>query len=241
MITQAGGLLWKYAFPGAEALGALPPKSARFRYGVPHPSSPYRRRQGFEEKWRAIEAGYEVSPADCPAIRSVSRFGWILRCPGTVNASRAAGTAAVRSFGEGYAEYGKSALRGDTWPNSDSGLVVSWIAGSEYIKVHTGIVVLFPARWMLYQGPLPNAGLQDKPLPVMAGMETFKSSRTVIIDGQPMCVASMNAILHLPPRGGTLSIHRGEPLLWIFPVPMRPSLQFIPAGQPYDSQGIRAL
>lgn len=232
MITQVVTLFWKYAFPEAEAVGALPPEPAQFSYGTPDPSSPYSKKQEYEKKWRSIEAGYEVVPADCPAIRSISRFGWVLRCPGTVNASRAKGKLTVRRFGEGYAEYGQSILGGDAWPNSDSGLVASWIAGSEYIKIHTGIVVLFPAGWMLYQGPLPNRELQGTPLPVMTGTESFKSQRSVVINEMRMCVSSMNAILRLPPEGNTLSIRRGEPLLWIFPVPIKASSRLVPCSSP---------
>lgn len=211
-------LRWRFA-AGAPAW-ALPPEPASFDFGVWSRHSPFRQRS-FVDRWRAIEDGYQTVPADCPPVRALSRYGFVAHCPGHVTLRRLTVEAQERHFAPGRAAFGRSEIVGDAWPGSDSGLVASWILGSEFVKVHTGIDILFPRGVWLFQGPLPNASLsrgQYDP-DVMAAVEGPSMSRTIQQDGQAWTISPLTIIVRVPASGDVVTIERGQPLAWLFPVP----------------------
>jgi hypothetical protein len=223
-----GTLLWSYETAACESAGALPPESMRLHYGERDPQSPYSSRD-YATIWRAIENGYQVKPSDCPPIRLIARYGVIVRCPGTVVLRRLERRASVREFEPGCARFGIAEVAGDTWPVGDSGFVASWIAGSEFVKIQTGIVMFFPKRYCLYQGPLPNRTLiRDADAEVMAGVEYAVPSRIRTIDARRYGVADMNVIVRLPPAGTELRLPRGAALAWVCPLLPVSSVRIMP-------------
>lgn len=212
-------LYWRYRSDAHKAAGALVPEILRLELGRQDHDSPFRTGNDVEVD-RAIHRGYRVKPSDCPAIRNISRFGYFVRCPGSVQIERQETYARERELRPGSARFGYAVLRGDTWPGSDSDLIVSWITGSEYVKIQTGIDVLFPCEHQLYQGPLPNADLMtNSTLPVAAGLEYFTRSRSTSVNGDVFGVANLNILIRLPPVGKTWTIERGQPIAWFFDLP----------------------
>jgi hypothetical protein len=211
-------LHWLYETDACRDAGARPPERMRLPYGDRDQESPFNSRD-YAIIWRAIEAGYEVKPHHCPPVRVISRYGILLRCPGAVYARRLAERTAAREFSESRARYGIVEVAGDLWPIGDSGFIASWIAGSEFVKVQTGISILFPADWCLYQGPIPNQTLLDgSGVEVMAGIEYAVDKRTREMGGVRYGVANMNVIVRLPPIGAALELSSGTPLAWAFPL-----------------------
>lgn len=225
-------LYWSYEAEACRAAGALPPERMQLPYGVRDRASPFGTRD-YATIWRAIERGYEVKPGDCPPVRLISRYGVVVRCPGRVRARRLPERSATRSFSEEHARFGIIEVGGDAWPVGDSGFVASWIAGSEFIKVQTGIGIHFPADGYLYQGPIPNRGLvDDSPVEVMAGMEYVNDNRVREIAGRRYGLAHMNVIVRLPPADRVLELSRGTPLAWVFPVHASSQVQLSALGDP---------
>jgi hypothetical protein len=215
-------LLW-YFDNGAQEAGALPPEPLGTSFSRVPSDSPIRGTD-FASMWRAIEAGYQTQPADCPPVRLLGRYGYAVRCPGRVEARRLSERREERLLGPGHAAFGLADLRGDAWCLSDSGLVASWISGSEFIKVLTGVKVLCPEHLVLYQGPLPNASLLGDGPQALAGMEFFNHRRSRVLDGVRYGVCSINVVFRLPPEGERLLLERGALLAWLFPVLPRTEL-----------------
>jgi hypothetical protein len=216
-------LRWTYESELHERAGALPPVRMELDYGRQDPASPYRARE-YTARWRAIEAGYRVEPSDCPPVRYTSRYGVCIRCPAEVWFRRADAPRAERVFADGWAGFGLAEVGGVEWPRSDSGFVASWIAGSEYVKLQTGLRVYYDADACLFQGPLPNPQLLGADeLEVMTGIEPAGRARRTVVDGREHGICDVNLICRLPPPGRTIELARGMPLAWIFEVP--------PAGQ----------
>lgn len=211
-------LRWAYESELHERAGALPPVRMELAYGRQDPASPYRARE-YTARWRAIEAGYRVEPSDCPPVRYTSRYGVCIRCPADTWFRRAAAPRDERRFEDELAAFGLAEVGGAPWPRSDSGFVASWIAGSEYVKVQTGLRVYYDADACLFQGPLPNPQLLDVgDLEVMTGIEPPARTRRTVIDGRDHGVCDVNLICRLPPPGRTITLARGTPLAWVFEV-----------------------
>ncbi len=211
-------LYWSFESDAVREAGAIPPEPLQMPYGKRSADSPFRRR-GFETRWRALEAGYRVQPADCPPVRAIATYGLGIRCPGRISYARRSEWAHERTIDGQEAAFGLVRVRGDRWPGTDSGLIASWIAGSEFVKIHSGIRVHFPQDMFLYQGPLPNATLADAPWDVMAGLEYAVSSTSMAIDGVVHGSAALNVIARLPPGDIEVTIEKGQLIGWVFAVP----------------------
>jgi hypothetical protein len=130
-----------------------------------------------------------------------------------------------REYDDDSSGYGWCRVSGDRWPEGDSGYVASWISGSEFVKIQVGITVLYPTRFMLYEGPLPNLALTDAPealSSVMAGLNYPRAEATELIDGQPHSRAVMNVIMRIPQHPGRrVELSTGQPLAWFMLVPKK--------------------
>ncbi len=219
---MADVLHWDYESELHEQAGALPPLRMDLDYGRQAAVSPFRDRD-YTARWRAVERGYRVEPADCPPIRFTSRYGVCVRCPAAVWFRRAAEPRDERVFEDDWAGYGLAEIGGASWPRSDSGFVASWIAGSEYVKLQTGLRVFYPADGCLFQGPLPNPQLLDGPAAeIMTAIEPPSRSRRVGVGGRECGVADLNLICRLPPAGEMVTLAAGTPIAWVFAVPPAP-------------------
>ena len=209
-------LFWAYENARVRDAGTLPPEPLDLAYGTPA-GPPVRDLQ------RAAALGRPVTPADCGPVRVISRYGFVVRCPARTVLRRAEHPVGERVFTDTSACYGHAEVGGDPWPAGDSGFVASWISGSEYVKIQTGIMIFFPPDMYLYQGPLPNTQLLDHATAeVMAGLEYPSKDRVwTRDDGDSLAWSSINVIVRLPPPGRALQIDSGAPLAWVFPVPSR--------------------
>lgn len=225
MASQEGiHLFWGYKEETFRDFGALPPEPLNLPYSKRSMDSPFFSGD-FSTVWRAIEAGYTVKPSDCPPMRFTAKYGYAIRCPGAVTIRRLPQRLNCRVFEEDKARYGIAEVGGGKWPCSDSGFIASWIAGSEFVKIQTGIDFFFPASCCLYQGPLPNRTLFDyKKIEIMAGIEYAKGNRSRVLHDRSYGIANLNVIIRLPPLGETLHIDRGQLLSWVFPVPLKKSI-----------------
>lgn len=212
-------LYWDYETPESRTAGAIAPERLSLAYGERAPDSPYADKS-YASRWRAIEEGYVTQPGDCPPVRLIAHYGYAVRCPGKVRLRRLEQRLGSRDFKLDCARFGIAEVGGDIWPQSDSGFIASWIAGSEFVKIQTGIVVYFRADHYLYQGPLPNTALSNLlNVEVMAGLEQAVESRRVNINGNQYGYAQLNIIVRLPPVGSMCEIETGDLLAWFFPVP----------------------
>jgi hypothetical protein len=230
-------LLWAYENAAARDAGALPPIAF---------DAPYGRRTEPPSKdiQRAAALGRPVTPADCGPVRVIAQYGFAVRCPGRVTLRRAAQPTSEREFTDSTASYGQAVIGGSPWPTGDTGFVASWISGSEYVKIQTGIMLFFPRDVYLYQGPLPNSQLlPGPPVDVMAGMEYPSRDRQWLMGDTQLAWSSLNFIVRLPPVGETVRIEPGQPLGWIFPVLPRAALtlgRFTPEPQTTTESGDHA-
>lgn len=211
-------LFWAFENSAVRDAGALPPVHLELDYGLRH-GSPLRNLQ------RAAAPGRPVTPADCGPVRVIARYGFAVRCPGRVILRRSEHRRTERLHTPEVAAFGLAEIRGDRWPVGDSGFVASWISGSEYVKIQTGVLFFFPREMYLYQGPLPNAQLVDGlSVEVMAGLEYASKDR--LWPDQDGCLgwASINVIARLPALGRTVELAAGAPLCWVFPVSARSAL-----------------
>jgi hypothetical protein len=219
-------LLWDYADGSARASGALPPERMRLPSARMSEGSPFRRGSDssnrnaddrFTDIWRAIEHGYVVSPGDCPAVRALSCHGFVVRCPGLVVARRIAPPVRYRKISQEHSRFGEVEVSGTPWPGTDSGHIASWIAGSGFVKVHSGISVFFPADHLLYQGPPPDYNGRAA-IACVPGLERADPRHTIFVRGQKHGVAELNMIFALPPLGEHLRIARGTVIGWFIPI-----------------------
>lgn len=217
-------LYWDYENAECLAAGAIPPESLALPYGKQSRNSPFTSKD-YVTIWRAIESGYLTQPGDCPPIRLIANYGFSVRCPGKVFMRRLPERIRLRKFESDRALFGVAEIGGDHWPKSDSGFIASWIAGSEFVKIQTGIRIFFPAEHYLYQGPLPNVVLfQESSLDIMAGIEYAAEKRMTEINGRQYGVANLNTIARLPTVGNTVNLKRGDLLSWFFVVSTKKSL-----------------
>jgi len=221
-------LYWSYASETCRQAGALPPESLALPYGRRSDTSPFGRKD-YADVWRTLEAGYETQPGDCPPIRLIAHYGFVVLCPEQVVLRRLEERAHERLIEPGRARFGWADIGGSSWPHSDSGLVASWIAGSEYVKIQTGIVVYYPKRYYLYQGPLPNHDLLPSSTPqIMAGLDYAMPQRATTIEGESYAMADINVIVRLPEVGMVVQVEKGEALVWLLPVPHKGILHLEP-------------
>jgi hypothetical protein len=212
-------LFWAYENARVRDAGALPPEPLDLAYGSPDGPPP-------QDLQRAAALGRPVTPADCGPVRVISRYGFAVRCPRRTVLRRAARPVRERIFTDSTASYGHVEVCGDPWPTGDSGFVASWISGSEYVKLQTGVMIFFPSDMYLYQGPLPNSQLLDNATAdVMAGLEYPGKERLRAYEGGSLAWSSINVIARLPPLGCELRIDAGDPLAWVFPVPSRTAVR----------------
>ena len=211
-------LYWAFDSARSRDAGALPPRQLDIGFG--------RRRDKLcgPDLQRAYSArGRSVEPSDCGPVRLVSGYGHAVRASGRVVVSREDPPRRWRDHTPTSSAFGSLRVSGASWHGSESGFVASWIAGSEYVKIFTGLLVFFPHRHVLVQGPLPNPGLSvdepdwaSPPLEVMTGIEYYTPRRSRLIDGVPHGVAAMNVIARLPPGTAEVVLDHGQVLGWFF-------------------------
>jgi hypothetical protein len=222
-------LYWAYDSARSRDAGAIEPQQLSSGFG--------QRRDGltgFDLQRAYSSSGRAVEPSDCGPVRLVARYGYAVRAPGRVVASREDQPLRWREHSATSAAFGPVRVSGDAWHGTESEFVASWIAGSEYLKISTGLLVFFPHRHVLVQGPLPNPGLSSDdpdwsppPLEVMTGVEYYTPRRSRLINGAPYGMAAMNVIARIPPGESKVEFDRGQVLGWFF-------LGLAPADQELD-------
>jgi hypothetical protein len=218
---------WSYLSAEHAAAGARPPRPMAGEPPLVRSLPPSAR--GFARRWRLIESGVPAVPGDCPAIRGAAAYGWAILAPGAVTIERMRERLVERQIGEGAAAYGHAGLRGDQWPGSDSGLVASWISGSDYVKVQTGIVIHYARDQAVFQGPLPFGRIENKALNplVTTGIERGKNRGK-----GHRC--ELNVIVRLPSDGECVHIACGQAIGWFFLVAMHQRAD--PAERPLEDR-----
>lgn len=219
---MVGKVYWAYETIEAKDKGAIPPASHYASYSI-------RENPRSKNLIREEALGRKIVPSDCGPMRVIGHYGFIVKSPGNVTIKRNLERERLKKFENNHASYGYANITGDTWPFTESGLVASWISGSEYVKIHTGIVVFFDSDAYLFQGPIPNKNHPRSKFQVMAGIEYGSRQDKYTINGKEMFMAYLNVIIKIPPLGESINISRGEELLWFYPVlkPKELSLQKI--------------
>lgn len=209
-------LFWTFASADFAVAGALPPEPCDFSYGRPRRESPYLSRSEYGAKWQALEAGFRVEPSDCPPMRAMARTGFLFRCPRFVEIEGQS-FQADRQFEAGSSRHAAMRIRGESWPRSDSGYVASWIAGSVYLKIQTGILLICPRETSLLQGPIPNADLEPASLHLRGyfAIEHFNQNRAVRLKDREYYAVEMNFIYRVPNIGEAIKIDTGTPVGWV--------------------------
>lgn len=211
-------LYWKFTNQKYQSVGAIAPEKLDLTYGKQAKDSPFKK-EDFVKVWRAIESGYETQPSDCSAIRLISRYGYLVRNPADVYIKFISERVKHKEITPESIKFGHVEISGASWPNSESGYAASWIKGSRYIKIETGITILYPSTYYLFQGPMPNNTLTaDCNFEVMSGIENLKRTENYLINNSSYYYADMNAIIKLPVDDETLFIKKGTPLIWFFPM-----------------------
>jgi hypothetical protein len=211
-------MYWAFDNLESKRAGAFPPEPLDLPYG--HRPAGARRLRGAELQRAYTATGREVHPSDCGPIRMIARFGHVVRAPGRVVIQRESPPRKWRDFQDDSSAYGAVRVSGDPWHGSESGFVAGWISGSEYVKINTGILVLFPRSDVLHQGPVPNRQLVDDPdfasarLDVMSGCEYFVPDRSRVVDGSPYGIAAINVIARAPRGDEVVEIRKGQIIAW---------------------------
>lgn len=211
-------MFWAFDNIKSKDAGAYPPEPASLPYGQPDENSG--RLRGSELQREYVRSGREVGPTDCGPVRLLSRFGHIVRSPGHIVLQREEPQLKWRDFQATSSGYGPVRVGGSPWHGTESGFVASWVAGSEYVKLTTGLLVFFPKGQLLYQGPVPNRQLitdqqyAPKQLDIMAGLEYFDSERSREIEGERYGMAAINMIVRLPQHTCPIEVREGQILGW---------------------------
>lgn len=225
-------MYWAFDNPTSKQAGAYPPEPMNLPYG--HRAADTGRLRGTDLQRAYTLSGREVRPSDCGPIRVISRFGHLVRAPGRIVIQREEPARKWRDFQETSSAYGPVRIGGDPWHGTESGFVASWIAGSEYIKISTGILVFFPQHHLLYQGPVPNRQLVDdctvatENLDVMTGLEYYNPARSRVLDDQPHGIAALNIIVRAPLDGALVEVDRGQVIGWFHLTASPPSQSLEP-------------
>lgn len=223
-------MYWAFDNARSKQAGAYPPEPLDLAYG--HRAEGASAPRGPELQRAYTLSAREVGPSDCGPMRVISRFGNVVRAPGAITVGREKPARKWRDFQDDSSAYGAVRVSGDPWHGTESGFVASWVAGSEYVKISTGIIVFFPKGHFLYQGPVPNRQLVDdlgvasEQLDVMSGLEYFVPARSREIDGQMYGIAALNVIARAPWNGSTVEVSRGEIIGW-FHLVAPPTIQNI--------------
>jgi hypothetical protein len=212
-------LYWTYLSSAHKTAGALSPTACDFAYGRFDRMSPYAKHSDYVERSRAVESGYQVQPSDCPPMRAMAKTGLIFRCPSLVEAEGIE-YRSDRQFDDQSSSHGALRLRGVPWPGSDSGYAASWISGSQFMKIQTGIVVICPRELGLFQGPVPNSDLMPDCLQLTgySAIEYYSSRRRVLRQGNEYFAVEMNFIYKAPDKGCHVEIRPGTPIGWALPL-----------------------
>lgn len=212
-------LYWTYLSPAHKAAGAMSPTTCDFPYGRFDPLSPYARRLDYVERSRAIESSYKVQPSDCPPMRAMAKTGLIFRCPSLVEAEGIQ-YRSDKEFSDHSSSHGALRVSGTPWPGSDSGYAASWISGSQFMKVQTGIILICPRGLGLFQGPIPNADLISDCLRLTgySAIEYYSSRRRFLNMGDEYFTVEMNFIYKAPETGCRIEIKPGTPIGWALPL-----------------------
>lgn len=211
-------LFWAFDSARSRDAGALPPESFTPGFGRREDAL-----SGTDLQRAFATRGREVRPSDCGPIRLVARYGNVVRAPGRVVVGRQDPPSRWREHRDDVSSFGPVRVSGDPWHGSESGFVGSWIAGSEYVKISTGVLVFFPRSAVLIQGPLPNPGLDvgdpywsPPALDVMTGVEYYTPRRSRIIGDEVYGAAAMNIIARVPSGADEVTLERGQVLGWFF-------------------------
>jgi hypothetical protein len=212
-------LYWTFLSQAHKTAGALSPTACDFEYGRLDTNSPHARHLDYVDRNRAIESGYQVQPSDCPPMRAMARTGLLFRCPSFVEAERIH-FRKDRGFDDQSSSHGALRVKGAPWPGSDSGYVASWISGSQYMKIQTGIVLICPRRLGLLQGPIPNGDLISNSLQLTgySAIEYYSSRRRFVYLQDEYFVVEMNFIYKVPDWGYRVEIQPGSPIGWALPM-----------------------
>lgn len=212
-------LFWRFRDTVSASLTRYPPEQLDLPYGKPVENSPFRTRE-YQVIHKGLHDGYETQPSDCPAIRAISKHGILIRNPGEVRACLLPRRLRFPVFENDWAARDFVKVSGARLADSDSGFLASWITGSRFIKIQTGIEIYYPAEYFLLQAPIPN-GLFCAPSPppgVSSGLEFSRSARCEEIGNRKYCRTDINVIVALPNQG-ELYIEEGALLQWITLVP----------------------
>ena len=212
-------IYWRYQSNEARAAGALPPESARFDYGERSPGQG--RGATYAERWRAIESGARRAPSDCPPMRAMSHTGFVVRTPvRTILTGR--DYDAQRSFSESMSSGGAIEVSGAPWPNSDSGYVASWIGGTEYLKLVSGIQLVCPKDLAVMQGPVPNSDLVEDAVALDGYTAIERSTRKALLADGRNFIVELNFIYRAPPPRTRIVIEAGDVIGWFLPFALAP-------------------
>lgn len=191
------------------------PEKLCLSYGVSESDSPFNTKNFFQIT-QAIRSGYEPKPSDCPPIRLTSKYGFSIRCPGNATVEMNESFSHEKIENHDSVIYGYTKITGDKTSHSDSGYIVSWIKGSRYVKIITGIKIYFPTDYYLYQSAPPNFELiegYNPTLCVMTGIEYPHMKRRVTINNVEY--SSTDLVLVVKAKGSSLTVTKGE-LLGVF-------------------------
>lgn len=211
-------LYWDYSFDNAMNFGATPPLNTSLGFSKPKDNGLLTSKD-FLSKKRKIESGYIVDPNDCPAILSINNYGFIFKSPGDVKVKIKDLYISNRIIKSDKSIHGYHEIYGQYWPHSDSQKIASWISGSKYIKIHTGIIVYFPEEYILYQGPIPQGKEKDiQDFVVWEGLETYNKERSIKIDNRNYGMANINFILSPKHSNTSFEIVKGQILGVVYPI-----------------------
>lgn len=201
-------LWWAFENELVKDIGAIPPSSLDLMESKLCAHSPFRSKDRDNIQNIIKETNYKVKPSDCGPYRLISSYGFVSYAP--------------IDFTIECNENHDAIINSAKWPYSENGFVAVPIAGSDYIKINTGIMVFFPKHYYLYQGPIPNA-INTHPR-VMAGLEYTKTDKTYDIENTLCGLANINIVIEKPSAGSLLKITKGKSLGWFFPLPKRNEL-----------------
>lgn len=211
-------LYWEFASEIIMEHGAIPPIDICLELSKPNKDSLLLNRD-FISKKRKIESGYIVKPNDCPAILAINNYGLMFKCPGNLKVTLNDSYLDSRIISSEKSNHGFHEIIGEYWPKSDSEKIASWISGSLYTKIHTGIIVYFPKEYLLYQGEIPHGNeRKSQDFAVWNGLESYNKDRGMKIHGVDYGIAEMNFIVSPKLNKTTIEIKKDEPLGIAYPV-----------------------
>lgn len=211
-------IFWNFNSIESKETGALPPIKTKLEFSSFKHDSIYHL-ESFIEKKRAIEKGYIVTPQDCPAIININNYGFLFKSPGNIKVTYKENYFTDKLFSNERTEHGHFIIEGDYWPRSDSDKILSWITGSKFFKIQTGIDVYFPINYSLYQGAIPFGEEYDKQgFNIWQGIEIFSKNRVIEINGKSYCICNINFIGTFKDGINSFEILKNDPIGIVYPV-----------------------